>query len=116
MVATRDIGKAAAQALVEGGHGKAVIELAGPRDLSPRDVAEALARVTAKPIALQVGPEDAIVSTLQHVGMNAHWASLFEEMIRGVNSGKVAWEGRGTRAVRGSTSIDEVLKSLVGAR
>jgi uncharacterized protein YbjT (DUF2867 family) len=43
LVATRDIGIAAARLLAEGGSGKRVIELAGPREYSPRDVAAALA-------------------------------------------------------------------------
>src|SRR6185295_9785337 len=39
MVATRDIGTAAARLPAEGDSGKRVIELAGPREYSPRDVA-----------------------------------------------------------------------------
>ncbi len=42
MVASHDIGTTAAKALVEGGHGKSVIELSGPRDYTASEVAEAL--------------------------------------------------------------------------
>ena len=60
MVATRDIGTAVARLLAEGGSGKRVIELAGPREYSPRDVAAALARIVGKPIAVQQAPEEAM--------------------------------------------------------
>jgi hypothetical protein len=90
-----------------------VIELSGPRDLTSRDVAEALARVTAKPVKLEVGAEQAIVPALQSAGLNAHWAELFAELTRSINAGTLVWEGRGARAARGTTSIDEVLASLV---
>lgn len=113
MVASHDIGAVVAKALLEGGHGKSVIELAGPRDYTPEDVAAALARVTGKPIALQVGPEDAVVGALTHAGMNAHWAGLYQEMIHGVNVGHVAWEGGAARATRGTVAIDDVLRTLV---
>jgi NAD(P)H dehydrogenase (quinone) len=112
-VGTADIGAAAASALLEGGHGKTVIELSGPRDYSPKDVGAALARVAGKAIVVQEGPEEAIVPALMGAGMNAHWAGLFAEMIHGINTGRVAWEGGSARGSRGSTEIDVVLKRLI---
>ncbi len=114
MVATRDIGTTAAKALVEGGHGKSVIELSGPRDYSPHDVAAALARVTGQTIELQVGPEEAMIPALTGAGLNAHWAGLYKEMTHGVNTGHVVHEAGSGRAVRGTTEIDAVLAQLVG--
>jgi uncharacterized protein YbjT (DUF2867 family) len=114
MVASRDIGTTAAKVLVEGGHGKSVIELSGPREYSPRDVAEALARLTGKPIALQVGPEEAMIPALTGAGLNAHWAGLYKEMTHGINTGRVAFEGGAARPMRGTTEIDVVLGQLVG--
>src|SRR6202042_1249838 len=42
MVASTDIGTTAAALLIEGGRGKRVVELGGPQEYSPRDVAAAL--------------------------------------------------------------------------
>jgi uncharacterized protein YbjT (DUF2867 family) len=113
MVATRDIGVTAAKALLEGGHGKSVIELSGPKDYAPEDIAAALSRVTGKAIALQVGPEDVIVGALMQAGLNEHWAGLYKTMVHGVNVGHVAWEGGAARAARGTVAVDDVLRSLV---
>jgi len=112
MIATRDIGLAAARLLAEGGSGKRVIELAGPREYSPRDVAAALGRVIGKPIVAQQGPEEAMTAALLGAGMNAEWARLFQELTHGVNTGRVAWEG-GHPLWRGETDVDAVLASLV---
>ena len=113
MVATEDIGTTAAKALLEGGHGRSVIELCGPRDYSPKDVAEALTRVTGKTITAQQGPEEAMVPALTGAGLNAHWASMYQEMTHGVNVKHVAFEGGAARLVRGTTPIDTVLAKLI---
>src|SRR5580700_3277620 len=48
MVATEDIGKTAARLLVEGGKGHSIVELSGPRDYSPIDIAATLTHLTGK--------------------------------------------------------------------
>jgi uncharacterized protein YbjT (DUF2867 family) len=115
MVATRDIGLAAARLLAEGGSGKRVIELAGPREYSPGDVAAALGRVVGKPIVAQQELEEAMATALMGAGMNAEWGRLFQELTHGVNTGRVAWEG-GHPLWRGETDVEAVLASLVGGK
>jgi uncharacterized protein YbjT (DUF2867 family) len=113
LVATRDIGTAAARLLAEGGRGTRVIELAGPREYSPRDVAAALARVVGKPIAVQQAPEESMAPALTGAGMNAEWARLFQELTHGLNAGIVVWEG-GHPLWRGETDVQTVLSTLIG--
>src|SRR5260221_11365012 len=113
MVATGDIGTAVARLLAEGGSGKGVIELSGPRESSPRDVAAALARVVGKPIAVQQAPEEAMAPALTGAGMNAEWARLFTELTHGLNTGVVVWEG-GHPQWRGETDVETVLSTLIG--
>jgi uncharacterized protein YbjT (DUF2867 family) len=112
LVATRDIGTAVARLLAEGGSGKRVIELAGPREYSPRDVAAALARTVGKPIAVQQAPEEAMAPALMGAGMNAEWARLFQELTHGLNAGIVVWEG-GHPLWRGETDVQTVLSTLI---
>jgi uncharacterized protein YbjT (DUF2867 family) len=112
-VATADVGTISAKALLEGGKGYSVIELAGPHEYTPEDVAAALSRITGKPVAAQHGPENAMVPALMGAGMNRHWAELFQEMTIASNNGHLAWEGGRARFIRGSTEIDAVLSKLV---
>jgi uncharacterized protein YbjT (DUF2867 family) len=113
MVATADAGTISAKALLEGGKGYSVIELAGPRDYTPEDVAAALSRITGKRVTVQQGPEDAMVPALMGAGLNRHWAELYQELTHALNDGHMAWEGGRARAVRGTTEIDAVLSRLV---
>ena len=114
MVATRDIGKTAARLLLEGGagRGKHVVELGGPREYSPRDVAAALTEILGKPVAVEQGPVEVMAQALQGVGMNPAWAQLFQEMTVGSNTGLIDWE-KGRARERGTTDIKTVLATLV---
>ena len=114
MVATRDIGRAAARLLVEGGSGKRIVQLAGPREYSPVGVAAALGRVVGKPIVAQQFPEETMASALLSAGMNPEWSRLFQELTHGVNTGRVAWE-EGHPMWRGETDLEEVFASLVSS-
>lgn len=116
MVATRDIGKTAAAALLEGPRGDVRIELAGPRDYSADDVAAALTRLTGKPVAAADAPLDAVVPTFTSFGLSPAFAELFREMYAGLISGRVAWQGGAARAIRGQVDIADVLGPIVKPR
>jgi uncharacterized protein YbjT (DUF2867 family) len=112
MVATRDIGTAAARLLAEGGNGKRVIELAGPREYTPRDVAAAVERIVGKQIVAQQAPEEAMAPALKGAGMNAEWARLTQELTHGLNADIVVWEG-GHPFWRGETELQTVLSTAL---
>jgi uncharacterized protein YbjT (DUF2867 family) len=117
-VATIDIGRTVAAALVEGAaRGETrVIELSGPRDVSGEDVARALSKVVGKPVTVQAAPLDAVVPTFTGFGLSKAVAELYREMYAGIVSGRVAWEGGKARAIRGTVSIDDTLAKLLGGR
>jgi uncharacterized protein YbjT (DUF2867 family) len=112
-VATRDVGTGAARLLAEGGSGKRVFELAGPREYTPRDVAAAVGRIVGKPIEVQQAPEEAMAPALKGAGMNAEWARLVQELTHGLNTNIVVWEG-GHPFWRGETDLQTVLSTLLG--
>jgi uncharacterized protein YbjT (DUF2867 family) len=114
LVATRDMGGAAARLLLEGGKGKRVIELAGPREYTPREVAAAVGRLVGRSIDVQQAPEEAMAPALMGAGMNAEWARLFQELTHGLNADIVAWEG-GHPLWRGETDLQTVLATLLGS-
>lgn len=112
-VATADIGKVAAQSLVEGAAKTEVIELAGPAKITMTEVAAALTKLTGKPIAVAEAPLDAMVGALTGFGMPTEIAEMYREMTGGMISGHVAFEG-GHRMVRGTTGVEAVLGKLLG--
>ena len=113
MVATRDIGLTAAAALVEGGKGRQVVELSGPREYSADDVAAALSALTGKQVRAQQTPLDGLVPMFTGMGVAAAVAELFREMNAGIAQGLVAWEGGSARASRGKVPIEDVLRPLL---
>jgi uncharacterized protein YbjT (DUF2867 family) len=113
-VATRDIGRTVAQALVEGGKRGTtqVIELFGPRDYNAEDVAKALASITGKPLTVQEAPLDAVVPTFTQFGISAQVAELYREMYEGINAGLVAPDAR-NKQLRGTVDIRDTLAAML---
>lgn len=112
MVATVDIGRVAAAALREGPRGNLHVELAGPRELSPDDVAAAVSELAGRPVKAVAAPLEAVVPVFTGFGMSPAMAGLFAEMYGAIASGRVAYAGDGRR-VRGTTTVAEVLRPLV---
>jgi len=112
MVCTADIGNTAADLLLEGSGAPRVVELSGPRDVSPAEVAQTLSKILEKPVSLVEPPLDAVVPTFTGFGISANVAGLFRDMYAGLASGAVAWQGGSAVARRGKTSLEETLRAL----
>ena len=107
MIASRDIGRVAADALLEGGRGVQVIEIGGP-GRTMTDAAEVLTRLVGKPIQAVQAPLDQMVPTLSGFGMPEEIASVFREMTEALTAGELVWEA-GHRHIDGATGLDQVL-------
>jgi uncharacterized protein YbjT (DUF2867 family) len=113
MVATADIGVAAAQALLDPPSGVRLIELAGPRDLTPEDVAAALSRKLGREVKILPLPSEAAADALQAAGFPAGVARLFAEMYGAVNSGYMDWQRGGAVSSRGRLGPEDVLGPML---
>lgn len=111
-VSTVDIGRAVAQALVEGPRGVRVIELSGATDVSPNDIAATFSRLLGKPVTVAQPPLDAVVPTFTSLGASENIAGLFRELYEGIALGKVAAEPG--EHLRGTTPLDVTLRALLG--
>jgi uncharacterized protein YbjT (DUF2867 family) len=116
MVATKDIGLVAARALADGPPARRVdiVELAGPKEWSPADIARAFAKVVGHEVEPEAAPFEAVVPAFTSFGLSKSVAENFEEMYRGIANGQVDWQGSGARLVRGSVDADTLAKALVG--
>jgi uncharacterized protein YbjT (DUF2867 family) len=114
MVASRDIGKAIAQALLDGPRGPRVIELAGPVEVKPSEVAAVLSKILGRPVNVAEAPLSAVVPTFTSFGFSQNVAELFREMYEGLANGKVAFEGGSAELQRGSTTVEQTLRALTG--
>jgi NAD(P)H dehydrogenase (quinone) len=110
MVATKDIGKAAAELLREHGQGKGktIVELEGPRRITPRGIANTFGKLLGKPVNVEIVPRDRWEELFRAQGMRNPWPRM--RMLDGFNEGWIDFEGE---ALKGSTPLEEVLATLL---
>ena len=89
MIATRDIGDAAAEALVRGDfRGKQTRELQGQRDIDYIEAASVIGQTIGKPsLGYIQAPDDQLRAAMVQMGMSANMADLILEMAGALNSG-----------------------------
>ena len=111
MVATQDIGMAAAHALLDSTKqtGNHVIELSGPKDCSTEDVATVFGKLLNKQVTIFPVPNEAKVGALEQAGIGHELAELFVGMHIGIDDGKVAFEGHDAARAYGKITLDRFL-------
>ena len=112
MISTKDIGRIGAEQLVAGGHGKQVVEMAGPAEYSPDEVASALGQILGKTVTAQHAPLSAVVPTFKSFGFSDEAAKLFEEMYAAFSKGAIGYE-HPAKLVRGTLTLHEALRKMV---
>jgi uncharacterized protein YbjT (DUF2867 family) len=109
MVATKDIGETAADALLHPGRDSYIELSSGPTDYSFNDAAKLAGEVLGKPVKTVIVPLEAVVPTLGQFGFSPSVAGLYREMVEAFGKG-LGFEGKGRR-VRGKTTLGEVLRA-----
>ncbi len=112
MISTKDIGRIGAEQLMTGGHGKQIVEMAGPAEYSPDEVASALGQILGKTVTAQHAPLSAVVPTFKSFGFSGEAAKLFEEMYTAFSKGMIGYE-HPDKLVRGRVTLQEVLRGMV---
>lgn len=114
MVATRDIGEVAAQALLHPPAASQIIELAGPQEYSFSEAAAAFSQALNKQVNVVAVPPEGIVPALTQAGLGEEMAGLMREMAVGMDAGRVAFAGGAVRSVRGKVPLTAVVQQLLG--
>ena len=112
MISTKDIGRIGAEQLLAGGKGHHIVEMAGPEEYSPNDVAAALGQILGKTVTAQQAPLSAVVPTFKSFGLSDEAARLFEEMYTAISRNAIVFE-QPSSLVRGHVAITEALRAMV---
>lgn len=112
MISTKDIGRIGAEQLLAGGKGHHIVEMAGPEEYSPDDVAAALGQILGKTVTAQQAPLSAVVPTFKSFGLSDEAARLFEEMYTAISRNAIVFE-QASSLVRGQVAIAEALRAMV---
>ncbi|HUB24291.1 MAG TPA: NmrA family NAD(P)-binding protein, partial [Tepidisphaeraceae bacterium] len=111
MVATADVGRVAAELLEQSWTGRKIVELEGPRRISPNDIAATFANLLGRPVRAEAVPRDA-------------WAGLFADraggyvepriaMLDGFNEGWICFESDEAYTMKGNVALETVLRNLL---
>lgn len=111
MVATADVGRVAAELLQQNWEGMRIVELEGPRRVSPHDLALAFARVLGRPVRSDLVDRHAWEALFRAQGMKHPLPRM--RMLDGFNEGWIDFEGRADEILRGRVDLETVLRELV---
>jgi uncharacterized protein YbjT (DUF2867 family) len=114
MIATRDIGKVSADALLAPPAANEIIELSGPEPYSLDDAARAAAKILGRDVKTVTLPLEKLSPTLQGFGFSADVANLYQELTGALGTGLVSFDGKG-RTVHGTTTLEDVLRAGLGS-
>jgi uncharacterized protein YbjT (DUF2867 family) len=97
--------------LAETWTGRRVVELEGPRRVSPNDLAAAFSRLLARDVRAQPVSRDTWESLFRAQGMQ-HPAPRMQ-MLDGFNEGWIRFEASEAETMKGSVSVETVLRGLI---
>lgn len=116
MIATEDIGQIAAECLINPAQGRRVIELMGPEDYCPDDIARILSAMFERKVQVQFIPLSAAVSTFTGLGFSESAAKLLEEMYAAIGSGRLVYEHEQHRRIEcreGPINAADALRNML---
>ena len=113
MVSVHDVGRVAAEMLRESWDGCRVVELTGPRPVSPDDLALAFAAVLGRPVWAVGVPRDAWEARFRGQGMRYPEARI--AMLDAFNEGWLDFEGGKAERRVGAVDAATVVAGIIGA-
>jgi uncharacterized protein YbjT (DUF2867 family) len=112
MVATADVGRVAAELLLQDWSGKRVVELEGPQWVSQDGIAAELSKALHRPVRAQAVPRENWGAMFREQGMRDPMPRI--QMLDGFNEGWIRFEGGATTLLKGEVSLAQVVRDLVG--
>lgn len=111
MVATADVGRVAAQLLLERWDGVRVVELEGPRRVTPIDIASTFAGIFGHAVTAEAIQRDTWEALFRSQGLREPSPRM--RMLDGFNEGWITFEGGEADILKGEVELETVLRGLV---
>ncbi|MGA7126552.1 MAG: NmrA family NAD(P)-binding protein [Chthoniobacterales bacterium] len=111
MVATADIGRVASELLQENWIGKRVVELEGPKRISPQEIGTGFAKILGHAVRVEAAPRETWQAFFESKGMLHPLPPI--QMLDGFNEGWIDFEGGETGTIKGKVELPTVLQELV---
>jgi NAD(P)H dehydrogenase (quinone) len=114
MVATDDVGRVAAELLLEDWKGHRVIELSAAERVSPNAIAAAFAKALGRDVKADIVPRETWETLFRAQGMQNPTPRI--QMVDGFNEGWIDFRDPDAKVRTGRIGIDEAIASLVGRK
>ncbi|HLH12084.1 MAG TPA: NmrA family NAD(P)-binding protein [Methylovirgula sp.] len=111
MVSTKDVGRVAAEIIEQDWIGTRIVELEGPRRVSPEDLAEAFAHALGKGVRAVPVPRESWEGLFRAQGMKNPEPRI--RMLDGFNEGWIDFQDKGSKAIKGRIDIGPAIAALV---
>jgi NAD(P)H dehydrogenase (quinone) len=111
MVATADIGRVATGLLQERWSGRRVVELEGPRRVTPNEIAATFAKLLGRPVRMEAVPRESWEGLFKSQGTKNPIPRI--RMLDGFNEGWIEFERGEAGSRKGSVTLESVLKVLI---
>ena len=111
MVATADVGRVAAELLLQDWSGKRVVELEGPEGVRQNGIAAELSKALHRSVRAEAVPRENWGAIFRAQGMRDPIPRI--QMLDGFNEGWITFEGGGASLAKGKVSLAEVVRKLV---
>lgn len=113
MVSTIDIGEVVAKTLQEHWQGERIIELEGPEEVSPEDIANTFARLLNQPVEAVALPREQWEAFFIEQGGVPGRCGGRAEMVDGFNANWIVFEGNSAEHVKGHVTLEQSLAGLL---
>ena len=111
MVATSDIGRVAAELLQEKWTSHRVVELEGPRRITPQEIAATFTSLIGRSVKVEAVPRETWETLFRSQGMKNPTPRI--QMLDGFNQGWIEFEHGEAGSRKGEVSLETVLKTLI---
>lgn len=111
MVATADVGRVAAELLQESWNGRKLVELEGPRRVTPNEIAATFTELLRRPVRMDSVPRETWEPLFRSQGMNNPTPRI--RMLDGFNEGWIEFENGEAGSRKGEVAPITVLQMLI---
>ena len=111
-VATHDVGQTAAHLLLEHPKQHRVVELSGPEDACPDDVARVLSKLLETEVEPLVEPLDQAAEAFKGMGFSPEMAAMYQHLYEGIASRRIAPE-HPESMVRGKETLEQAFAGML---
>jgi uncharacterized protein YbjT (DUF2867 family) len=114
MVSSRDVGRLAAELIQQERPHERIVELEGPRRVSPNDIAHAFSRALGKPVRAEAVPRNTWEALFRSQGMKNPTPRI--RMLDGFNEGWIDFVVPAGRTIKGRVDANQAIEALTGER